>query len=129
MPETGEIMPESTVPETTVEDTKEKNEISPEQAKIDALSAERDELREMLLRRTAEFDNYRKRTEKERSEYLQFAGMDLVRELLPVLDDFERALKTECKSPDFSANCKAGIDSIRLTARLEAAPFQDKTES
>ena len=100
-------MPESTVPETTVEDT------NPNIEEIDrgiagwpgeergALNAERDELKDMLLRRTAEFDNYRKRTEKERAEYLQFAGMDLVRELLPVLDDFERALKTECKSPDY----------------------------
>ena len=65
------------------------------------LGAERDELKELLLRRQAEFDNFRKRTEKERSEYLQFAGMETVRDLLPMLDDFERALKTECSSPEY----------------------------
>ena len=42
----------------------------------DGLKAERDELKELLLRRQAEFDNFRKRTEKERSEYLQYAGME-----------------------------------------------------
>jgi molecular chaperone GrpE len=66
-----------------------------------ALAAERDELKELLLRRQAEFDNFRKRTERERSEYLQYAGMELVRDMLPVLDDFDRALKTQCSSPDY----------------------------
>jgi molecular chaperone GrpE len=59
-------------------------------------------LKDLLLRRQAEFDNYRKRTERERSEYLQYAGMDMVKGLLPVLDDFDRALKTECGSPDYA---------------------------
>jgi molecular chaperone GrpE len=61
----------------------------------DGLKAERDELKELLLRRQAEFDNFRKRTEKERSEYVQYAGMEIVREILPILDDFDRARKVE----------------------------------
>jgi molecular chaperone GrpE len=69
---------------------------------VAALATERDELKELLLRRQAEFDNFRKRTERERSEYLQYAGMELVRDMLPVLDDFDRALKTECGSPDYA---------------------------
>lgn len=67
----------------------------------DGLKAERDEVRELLLRRQAEFENFRKRTEKERSEYFQFAGMEMVREMLPVLDDFDRALKVEGGSPEY----------------------------
>lgn len=67
-----------------------------------ALRAERDELKQLLLRRQAEFDNFRKRTERERSEYLQYAGMEMVRELLPVLDDFERALKADAGSPEYA---------------------------
>jgi len=43
-------------------------------AAVAALATERDELKELLLRRQAEFDNFRKRTERERSEYLQYAG-------------------------------------------------------
>jgi molecular chaperone GrpE len=86
----------------TVDNTETNNT---DQASADALSAlvtERDELKELLLRRQAEFDNFRKRTERERSEYLQYAGMELVKDLLPVLDDFDRALKTECSSPEYA---------------------------
>jgi molecular chaperone GrpE len=61
----------------------------------DGLKTERDEVKELLLRRQAEFENFRKRTEKERSEYLQYAGMEIVREILPILDDFDRARKVE----------------------------------
>ncbi|MFI5177085.1 MAG: nucleotide exchange factor GrpE [Vicinamibacterales bacterium] len=57
-----------------------------------ALTRERDELRDRLLRATAEFDNYRKRTERERRELNEAAATDLIRDVLPVLDDFERAL-------------------------------------
>lgn len=91
-------------------------------AEKDGLKAERDELKEMLLRRQAEFDNFRKRTEKERSEYLQFAGMDIVRELLPVLDDFERAFKVEGASPEYVR----GIEMIynRLSENLKRAGLE-----
>lgn len=68
----------------------------------DTLKAEREELKELLLRRQAEFDNFRKRTERERSEYLQYASMEAVREMLPVLDDFERALKAESGSAEYA---------------------------
>jgi molecular chaperone GrpE len=61
----------------------------------DQLAAERADLHDRLLRTRAEFDNARRRAERERSDYLQFAGMELVRDILPVLDDFERALKVE----------------------------------
>ena len=68
----------------------------------DGLKVERDELKELLLRRQAEFDNFRKRTEKERSEYLQYAGMEIVREILPVVDDFDRAMKVGGGSPEYT---------------------------
>jgi len=68
----------------------------------DGLKVERDELKELLLRRQAEFDNYRKRTEKERSEFLQYAGMEMVRDMLPILDDFDRARKVEAGNPEYA---------------------------
>jgi molecular chaperone GrpE len=58
----------------------------------DAIRQERDELRERLLRTAADFDNYRKRTDRERREQAEYASADLVRDLLPVIDDLERAL-------------------------------------
>ena len=68
----------------------------------DNLKAERDELKELLLRRQAEFDNFRKRSEKERADFAQFAGMELVKELLPILDDFDRALKIETADTEYA---------------------------
>lgn len=49
-------------------------------------------LRDAQLRKLAEFENFRKRTEREKAEYFRFALADFVRDLLPVLDNFERAL-------------------------------------
>jgi molecular chaperone GrpE len=69
-------------------------------SQLDAVTAERDrlleeknELVELVRRRQAEFDNFRKRAEREKSEVLEFAHSDSVRAILPILDDFERALK------------------------------------
>ena len=56
------------------------------------LQRDRDDLYDRLLRTTAEFDNYRKRVERERRDLVDATASDVVRDLLPVLDDFERAL-------------------------------------
>ncbi|MBV9301463.1 MAG: nucleotide exchange factor GrpE [Acidobacteriaceae bacterium] len=80
----------------------EQREASAEIAKLtaerDRLSREKAELQDLLQRRQAEFENFRRRAERERSELFEFATMDVVKTLLPILDDFERALKVE--SPD-----------------------------
>ncbi|HYP27144.1 MAG TPA: nucleotide exchange factor GrpE [Blastocatellia bacterium] len=62
------------------------------QAQVDALTQERAALYDQLLRRQAEFENYRKRMERERGEVYQRARAEVLLELLPVLDNFERAL-------------------------------------
>ena len=58
----------------------------------ETLRRERDDYYDRLLRVTAEFDNYRKRTDRERRERSEAAGLEVIRDLLPVLDDLERAL-------------------------------------
>ncbi len=63
-------------------------------AERDRLQKENEELIELARRRQAEFDNFRKRAEREKSDVLEFAGSESVRAILPVLDDLERALKT-----------------------------------
>lgn len=57
-----------------------------------ALTTERDDFKDRLLRMTAEFDNYRKRVDRERRELSEAAAADLIRDLLPILDDLERAM-------------------------------------
>ena len=59
------------------------------------LRKDRDGLHDRLLRQAAEFDNYRKRVERDRRDSAQFAAIDFVQDLLPVIDDFERALQIE----------------------------------
>ena len=59
------------------------------------LQRQRDEYYDLLLRKTAEFDNYRKRTERERQAVTEAAAADVVKELLPIIDDLERALKAD----------------------------------
>jgi molecular chaperone GrpE len=58
----------------------------------DKLLNEKQEIYDRLLRNQAEFENARRRAERERSEFIQYAGMEMVRDILPVVDDFERAL-------------------------------------
>lgn len=60
---------------------------------IEELRRERDTLQDRLLRTAAEFDNYRKRMDRERRELAEYASADVLRELLPILDNFERALQ------------------------------------
>lgn len=71
-------------------------------AERDQLAAERADMQDRLLRSRAEFDNARRRAERERSDYLQFAAMDLVRDILPIVDDFERALKVETADRNYA---------------------------
>ena len=73
------------------------------QAAAGDTAAERDQLRDLLLRNTAELDNFRKRVERERSEFAQHATEDLLLALLPLVDDLERALATPAETPDGQA--------------------------
>ncbi len=59
----------------------------------DRLADEKQELEDRLLRRQAEFENFRRRAERERQDFAAYAAMETVGSLLPVIDDFERALK------------------------------------
>ncbi len=79
------------------EETPEAEEaLSPEQQLQEDLSKEKDK----FLRLFAEFENYKKRTSKERVEMFKTAGQEVIVSLLPVMDDFDRALKELSKSED-----------------------------
>lgn len=73
------------------------------------LEEENIQLKDQLLRKIAEFDNYRKRTIKEKEELRQNGGEKAVEAILPVLDDFERALKDKSEDPDA---IRAGVEMI-----------------
>ncbi len=85
------------------------------------LTAENAELKDKFRRLFAEFDNYKKRTAKERIELFKTAGQDIIKELLPVLDDFERAIKANEEATGQPAGENDGFVLIhkKLWANLE----------
>lgn len=64
------------------------------------LQRERDDYHDRWLRTSAEFDNYRKRVERERREQADQAVIDLLQDILPIVDDFDRALTVEAGDAD-----------------------------
>lgn len=85
-------------------------------AEVTELRRERDDVYERLLRKAADFDNYRKRVDRERREMVDLAAQDLLLELLPILDDFERAL---------SADVPAGAERYREGVELIYKQLQE----
>jgi molecular chaperone GrpE len=96
-PNISEVSEDENLPVETAE-----GQIAALTAERDQLAAAKAELEDRMLRARAEFDNARRRGERERSEFLQFAAMDVIKELLPVVDDFERALKVESAGREFT---------------------------
>lgn len=98
------------------EEPVEAGEAAPEDP-AQALRAERDDLHDRLLRTTADFDNYRKRIERERREVSEAATADLIRDLLPAVDDLERALANSATDDvkgeaDPGSSLRRGIELI-----------------
>jgi molecular chaperone GrpE len=107
------------------------------EAQIAALTAERDQLalekadlKDRLLRALADYDNFRRRAERDRSEYVQFAAMEIIRDLIPILDDFGRAVKVETADKEYAKGIelidqrlfetlkKAGLEPIEAAGKL-----------
>ena len=71
-------------------------------AERDKLAAEKAELQDQYLRSQAEFQNFRRRVAKDKVEWHERAATGAVEALLPVLDDFERATKSQCADPKYA---------------------------
>ena len=80
-------------------------------ARIAELEGQIEEYRNRLLRSQADFDNFRRRTQREKEELAKYASMELITRLLPVLDNFERAIGAARSSGDFESLAK-GVEMI-----------------
>ena len=100
---------ENVCEDQSVEQDKEEKEIDP----IVELSLKMAEINDKYLRLSAEFDNYRKRTLKEKMELTKSAGEQILVNILPVMDNFERALQSIGTTEDVVA-LKEGVDLIYL---------------
>jgi len=101
-----------------MEQNEEREELLPDapsseaEIEIQKLVEERDSLQDRLMRRQAEFENYKKRAERERSEYVQFASAELMKELLNVLDSFDLAIRNADDESSAGQDVSRGIDLI-----------------
>ena len=95
----------------TVQEENNNNKQSTDTDKTAEYEATIADLKDKYLRQAAEFDNYRKRVLKEKSELIQNGGESVISSLLPIIDDFERALQNMKKSDDTAA-LKEGVEVI-----------------
>jgi molecular chaperone GrpE len=91
-----------------------KAKLKKKDAEIRHLREEVGELKDQYLRKMADMENLRKRFDREKSEYLQFATSDILTELLEVVDNFERAFR----SPDGEGNGKTFRDGVEMIFRM-----------
>ncbi len=113
--EEKEILKDGEQPAAAGEEAKEEQEAPAEEetveAKLAKSEAENAELKDRVLRQMAEFDNYRKRTMKEKAELILNGSAGVVTDILPVIDDLERAIANSSKSEDYNA-LKEGVELI-----------------
>lgn len=105
---------EPTVP-NDANDANDANDETPEESEVDETEALKEriaELEDKNLRMMAEFDNYRRRTNKEKLELMATAGERIFTEMLPLVDDFERAVAVMDKTNDIDA-VREGIHLIQ----------------
>jgi len=92
-------------------------EKSPEE-QLAAAQAESNELRDKVLRVAAEFENYKKRMERERMAMLKYSGESIFRELLPVVDNLERAVEQGVvDGVEAEKNLEALLEGVALTLK------------
>ncbi len=78
---------------------------------LDRVQAHADDQTQRLLRAQADFDNFRRRTQKEKEDLAKYASAQLITDLIPVIDNFERAMATKPDHPELESFGK-GIDMI-----------------
>jgi molecular chaperone GrpE len=112
-----EIISDDTVNITESEETAAEQESTDELSK---LKSEIEELKDKYLRLYSDFDNFKRRTTKERIDLFKMAGQDVLKSLIPVMDDFERAEKAFETSTD-AASLAEGVKlvSSKLRSTLE----------
>lgn len=94
--------PEAEVSETAEPQKAEKKEKkSKKDAELEKVKAELEAKNDLLLRTAAEFDNFKKRTERERAGVAEFAKANVIKELLPILDNIDRAAMADKESADY----------------------------
>jgi molecular chaperone GrpE len=113
----AEPVPEAAVKPAEAEESSHlKAKVKKRDGEIKQLKKDKEDLRDQLLRKMADMENLRKRLEREKSEYIQYALSDFLLEFLSILDNFERALDTPEEGVD-GKTFREGIDLIYRMSR------------
>ena len=115
-----EQMEQQAEPEEQAEPEMELSEEEQLKLKVEQLGSELGELKDSYLRKQADFENFRKRMFREKEEAIKYANSNLLLDLITIIDDFERAIKSSEESKDFDS-FHSGIELIekQFTGMLE----------
>lgn len=108
------------------EQATEDSVVSELQRTVEQLESEREELKDRMLRVQADYDNFRRRTKEEKAAAAKYQAQNLAEKILPVLDNFERALNVDVESEESQSVLK-GMDIVyrQLKEALEAENIQE----
>ena len=101
----------------------ESEEVKDLRSKLEIKTGEAEENYERLLRVSAEFENYKKRTAREMAEFNKYANQSLIRELLPIIDNLELAIKAAAEAADGNDACL--LDGVELTRKEILRVFEN----
>lgn len=123
----GEVNAEDEIVKEPVEEVKENETSEPDvsieeelKKKVEELENEAASLKDQMLRKQAELDNFRKRLLKDKEEAIKYSNANLLTDLITIIDDFERAIQSSSQSKDFDS-FHSGIELIekQFTGMLE----------
>jgi molecular chaperone GrpE len=98
---------------------------SPEE-KLVCLESQLAEAKDLYLRKAAEFENFRKRMNREKQDAIEFANQNLLLDLIPIMDDFERAIKAAETSPKAAADFDAFLEGIIMIEKRLGVQLENK---
>lgn len=102
-PQAGDQADDARGPEAAAKTEPQPRAPGQEEQALAALKEQNSQLQDQLLRKVAEFENFRKRMFRERDEGIRYANASLLEDLLPIIDDFERAIASADTSRDYAA--------------------------
>lgn len=119
MAEEEKVQPEEEVKEEPVTEKKKKCK---KESAVDTLKAELESKNDLLIRTAAEFDNYKKRTEREKTGIAEYAKAGVIKKLLPIIDNINRASAADSSSPEYIKGIELIIKqfvSLKETLEIE----------
>ncbi|PIE70074.1 MAG: nucleotide exchange factor GrpE [Deltaproteobacteria bacterium] len=98
-------------------------------SELDLITAEKNRIYDQLLRRSAEFDNYKKRSQRQMDDFRKFANESLLKDLLAIIDNLDRALEAGTNENGDSTSIREGVDMtrkelIRVLEKYKVMPIQ-----